>query len=112
MKIKTGKADPDHSPTTEDIAAQVIMIHIEATLAHHTGIDAATTEAAHDDLSQPKEDTAKDLAMTHCTSHIADHPHITPLWVTDPKITVCHTHDHPTDLQGMNHADQIHTPSR
>ena len=35
MKIKTGKTDPDHSPTTEDIAAQVIVICIEATLDHN-----------------------------------------------------------------------------
>ena len=49
MKIETGKADADHSPTTKDIAAQVIMICIEATLDQNTRIDAATTEAAHDD---------------------------------------------------------------
>ena len=81
------------------------MICIEATLDHNTGIDSATTEAAHDDIAQPTEDAATDLTVTHCTSHIADHPHITALWVIDPEITVDHTHDHPTDLQGINHAD-------
>ena len=68
-------------------------------------IDAATTEVAHNNLAQPTEDTATDLAMTHHIGHIA------ALWVIDPKITVDHTHDHPTNLQGMNHADQIHTPA-
>ena len=87
------------------------MIHTEDTLDHNIRIDVATTEAAHDDLTQPTEDTATDLAMTHHISHIADHPHITALWVIDPEIVVGHTHDHPTDLQGMNHADQIHTPA-
>ena len=53
VKTKTGKADPDHSPTNKDILAQVIVIHIEATLDHKTGIHAATTEAVHDDLTQP-----------------------------------------------------------
>ena len=47
--------------------------------------------------------------MTHCTDHITDHPHTAALWVIDPEITVGHTHDHPTNLQGMNHTDQIHT---
>ena len=84
---------------------------MEASLDHNTRIDAITTEAAHDDLTQPTEDTATDLTMTHCTSHIADRLHITALWVIDPQITVGHTHDHPTNLQGMNHADQIHSPA-
>ena len=77
--IKTGKANPDHSPTTKDITAQVIMIHIEGTLDHNTEIDAATTEVSHDNLTQPTEDTATYLAITHCTSHITDYPHITAL---------------------------------
>ena len=38
-------------------------------------------------------------------------PHITALQVIDPEIAVGHTHNHPTNLQGMNHADQIHTPA-
>ena len=47
--------------------------------------------------------------MTHCTGHITDYPHITALQVIDPKIAEGHTHNHPTNLQGMNHTDQIHT---
>ena len=37
MKIETNKADPDHSPIFEDIAAQAIMIHTEAALDHTQG---------------------------------------------------------------------------
>ena len=87
------------------------MIHIEVALDHNTGIDAATTGAAHDDLTQPTGDTPTDLTMTHCTSHIDNHPNIKALWVINPKITVGHIYNHPTDLQGMNHIDQIHTPA-
>ena len=111
MKLKTGKADPDHSPTTKCIAGQIITIHIEATPDHNTGIDTTTTEAAHDDLVQPTEDTVTDLTVTPCTSHMADHPHIAALWVINPEIVIGHTHNHPNNLQGMNHADLIHTPA-
>ena len=45
--------------------------------------------------------------MTHCIGHITDHPHLTALLIIDPKIIVGHTHNHPTNLQGMNHADQV-----
>ena len=99
--------DPDHSPTTEDITAGVI---IEAALDHNTRIDAATTEAAHDNLTQPTEDTATDLTVTDCTGHIADHPNVKALWVINPEIAVGHNHNHPTDLQCTNYTDKIHTP--
>ena len=95
MKNEAGEADPDHSPTTDDITIWVIVIHIEATLDHNTGIDASTTEVVHNDLVQPLE---ADLPMTHCTGHTADPPNITALQVTNPKITVGHTHDHPNNL--------------
>ena len=74
MKIETDKAGPDLSPILEDIAAQVIKIHIEATLDHNTGIDAATTGVVHNNLIKPTEDTTTELAMTLHTSHTADHP--------------------------------------
>ena len=107
MKIETGKADPDHSSTIKDITARFIMIHIEATLDHNTRIDAATAGAGHDNLAQPTEDTATDLTVTHCTSHIANHSNIENLQVINSEITVGHITDHPTDLQGINHTDQI-----
>ena len=87
------------------------MIPVEADLDHNAGIDAATTGAAHNDLTEPIEATAIDLAMTHHINHIVDHPHIEVLQVIDPEITVGHIHDHPTDLQGMNHLDQVHNPA-
>ena len=111
VKIETGKANPDHSLTFEDITAQIIMIHIEAALDHNTGRDTMTIEAIHNDLAQPTEDTATDLARTHHTGHITDHPNIKAHQVINPEITVDHIHTHPTDLQGMNLADQIHTSS-
>ena len=73
MMIETGKADPGHSPTTQDIIAQIIVIHIETTLDHNTGKGTVTSEVAHDDLTYPTEDTATDLTMTLLTGHIADH---------------------------------------
>ena len=49
--------------------------------------------------------------MTHHTDHIADHPNIKAHKVIDQEITVGHIHEHPTDPQGMNCADQVHTPA-
>ena len=46
--------------------------------------------------------------MTNCTG---DHPNIEALQVINPEITISHIQDHPTDLQGMNLTDQIHTPA-
>ena len=111
MKIKTDEADPDHSLTSKDTAAQTIVICIEANLDCNTRIDAAITEAAHDDLMQPTEDTATDLAVTHLTNHITDHPNIEVLQVIDPEIIVGHIHNHPIGLQGMNCLDQVHNPT-
>ena len=68
-------------------------------------------EAAHYSLTQHAEDTATDLTVTHLIGHIADHPHIAALQVMDPKIVVGHTHNHPANLQGMNHTDWIHIPA-
>ena len=72
---------------------------MEATLDHNTGIDAATTEAAHDDVTQPTEDTVTHYTVTHCTGHMTDHPYITTPCVMNAEITVGYTHEHPTDLQ-------------
>ena len=84
MKIEIVEASPDHSPIFKDIAARVIAIPIEATLDHNTGIDAATTGADHDDLTQHIEATAIDLTATHHIVHIAHHPHIEVLQVINP----------------------------
>ena len=111
MMIDTGKADPYHSSTFEDITAWVIVIFIEAILDHNPVIYTATTGAAHNDLTQPTDDTATNLTVTHHIGHIADHPNIEALQVINPEIAVVHIHTPHTDLQGMNLTDQIHTPA-
>ena len=76
---------------------------------NNTRIDSTTTGAPHDDLTQPPEDMATDLAMTHCTGHIANYSNIEALQIIDPEITVDHIHNHPTNPQGMNLTNQTHT---
>ena len=108
MKTETGKADPDHNLIFKDIAAQVIITHTEAPQGHNTRINAATTAAAHKNHSPPIEATAIDPIMTHYINHIAVHPQIEVLQLTNPEITVDHIHDHPTDLHGKTHTYQVH----
>ena len=90
--------------------AQVIRIHTKVTQGHNSRIIAATTGAAHDAHTPPIEVTAIDLATTHHIDLITDHPHIEVLQLTTPEITVDHTHDHPTNLQGETHTDEVHMP--
>ena len=90
VKAKIGEANPDHSPTIEDIIGWVIMIHIEVALEHNAKIDAATTEVAHNNLAQHTEDAATDLIVTHHTGHIA------ALQVINCEIIVGHIHTYPT----------------
>ena len=89
----------------------VIAIHIKTTLDHNTEIETTTTGAVYDDLTQPTEDAATDLTMTHHTNYIADHPNIKAPQVIDPGITLGNIHKHPTDPDGMDCADQLHTPA-
>ena len=49
--------------------------------------------------------------MTHHIGHFTDHPQIDALWIIVPEITVGHIHNHPTNVQGMNHIDQVYIPS-
>ena len=112
VKTETDEANQDHSPIFVDITAQVITIHIEATLGHNTEIDATTTGAVHDDLAQFTEDTATDITMTLHTGHITDPPTFKDLQVMNLRIAVDHIHDHPIDPQDMDLADQIHIPAR
>ena len=86
------------------------MIHTEATQGHNTGINAATTEAAHDTHAPPIEITAIDPTLTHHTNLIADHLHI-ELLLTTPEIIADHAHDHPTSLQGKTYTDQVCIPA-
>ena len=68
------------------------MIHREDTQGHNTGINAATTGAAHDVHNPPIEVTAIDLTVTHYIDHITDHPHTEVLQLTTPETTVEHAH--------------------
>ena len=110
MKTETDEANPDHSLILGDIRSQVFMNHIEATLDQNTDIDATTTGAVHDDLTQATQDTATNLAVTLHISHISDHPNIKTFQVINPEITVAHIHNHPID-QDMNLTNQIHIPA-
>ena len=111
MKIETGKVGPDCNFIFEDMPAWVVAIHTEATQGHNNGINAATTGATHDDHTPHIEVTAIDLAMTHHIGHITDHPHKEVLQLTNPQITAESIHDHPIDLQGRTHTDQVHMPA-
>ena len=86
------------------------MIHTEATLGPNIGIITATLEVAHNAHAPHVEITAINPAVTHHTNHITDHPHMEVLQLTTPEITVDHTHDHPTNLQGTTCTDHIHIP--
>ena len=101
MKTENGKGNPDHSLIFKDITAQAIMICIEAALDCNIEIDAAITEAAHDNLTPPTENTATDFIMTHLIDHIVDHLNIKPLQAIDPNIIEGHTHDQPTGLPSL-----------
>ena len=105
------QGNPDHSLVFENMAAQAITICIEANLDHNTKIDEAITGTAHGNCAPPIEVTAIDLATIHYINLITDHPHIEVLQPFNPEITVGHIHDHPTDLQGRTHIDQVHTPA-
>ena len=107
--METGKANPDHNLPFKDIAVQAITIHTDVTIDYNISRHAAITEAAHGDLTQPTDDMAIDLAMTHHINHNTDHPHIEALLVIDPEVIVGHIHNHPICLQDMNHVNQVHS---
>ena len=111
IKTGTGKVDPDNNLIFTDTAAQVIMIHTEATPGHNIGIIIATTGAAHNTHAPPIGVTALDPVTKHHVDHITDHPHIEVLWLTTPEVTVDHAHDQPTNLQVETCTDQIHIPA-
>ena len=111
IKTKTGKADPDLSLIFTVIAAQAIMICIEAFLDQGTEIDAAITGAAHNDHASPIEATAIGLTTTCHINHNTDHPHIEVLQLINPVIAVGPIHVHHATLQGRTHIDQVHTPA-
>ena len=87
------------------------MIHTAATQRHIIGIIAVTTGAAHNALAPTIEVTAINFTMTHHIDLITDHPQMEVLQFTTPGIAVDHTHDHPSNLQGETHTDQVPIPA-
>ena len=87
------------------------MILTEAMQGHNTGIDVATTGAAHDGCNPPIQASAIYLTVTHHINLIADHPYIEVLQHINPEIAAGHTHDHPTDPQGRTHTVQVCIPA-
>ena len=76
MKSGTGEVTPGLNLIFTDIAAQVIMIHTEATPGHNIEIITTTPEIVHDAHAPHTEITAINPAATHHTDPTADHPHI------------------------------------
>ena len=87
------------------------MIQTEAAQDHITRIITATTGTAQNAHAPSIEVTAINLAMTHHTDHITDHPHVEVLQLTTPEITVDHAYGHPTNLQGETCTGQVHSPA-
>ena len=111
VKTATGKVNLDHNLIFADIAAQVITIHTEAAQGHNTGINTATTGAAHNAHAPPIKVTVINPTMTHHINHIADHPHFEVFQLTNLKITAYHAHNLPTNFQGRTYTDQVHVPA-
>ena len=110
-KTEEEETDPNLSQDTAGITAQATIDLTEITQGHKDGTEITTTEAVQGAHTQQTGDAVTCHAVTHHISHIIDDPHITALWVIDPEIIAGHTCDHPTNLQGMNHANQVHTPA-
>ena len=111
VKTGTGRVIPDHNHIFTDIAAQVIMTHIEATPGHNTGIIATTPEVAHNAHAPHTEITAIDPAMAHHTNPTTDHPCIEVPQPTTPEIEVDPVHIHSTNPPGEIHTGHIHIPA-
>ena len=88
----------------------VSSVRNQATPDHYTRTDTITTGVAYDDFAQSKvaTTTTTDLTVTHHIDHIAVLQNIKALQDTDPEMTVGHIYNCLTDLQGMNHVDQVH----
>ena len=110
-KRETVKADLNQNVIFENNTFQVITILTETTQGHNTGTDEASMGAAHNNHTTHIEAKAINLTVTCCINHIANHPHIEVLQLTNPEIAVGHAHDHPTDLKGRTHMDQVHIPA-
>ena len=74
MKIEEAETDPNSSQNTAGITAQATIDLTEITQGHKDGTEKTTTEAVQGDPTQHTGDTFAGNAVTHCISHIADHP--------------------------------------
>ena len=108
MRTGTGKAIKSLSHNFTDTTAQVIMIHIEATLDHDTGIIIFITGLTHNTPIPHAGVIAIDLAMTLHIDHTADHP-CTEAHHTTPEIEACCIHDHPTNPHDNIHIGHTYT---
>ena len=85
------------------------MTCIEATLDHNKGMGTATIEAAQGNPIQHTKATVAEPAMTHHTSHIADHPHTTANQVTTLRTTVDHIHINSIYHQNITDTKEDHS---
>ena len=97
MEIGKEEVVPGHSHIFIDTAAQVVMIHIEATPGQDIGIITTTPGVAHDVQVPHTGITAIDLTMTHHIDHTADHPDQEVPHPITPEIEADHIHEIPQD---------------
>ena len=110
VKTGTGKVIPGHNHIFTDIAAQVIMTHIEATPGQDTDIIATTRGVACNTQVPHTGVTAINPTTTYHIDPTADNlckevPHH-----TTPEIEVDHVHIHPTKPHDEIHIGHAHTP--
>ena len=105
----TGEVVPGHSHVSTGTTAQVVMIHIEATLDHDIGIIATTPGVAHDAQIPHTGVTAIDPTMTYNIYPTADHL-CTETQHTTPEIEATHVHIQPTNPLDKIQIGHTHTP--
>ena len=102
-KIDKEETGPEHSLDIVDITGLAIMTCTEAAPDCNKGTDTAAIETAQGNPIQHNEATLAEPAVTHHTSHTADHSHTPVHQVTALRTTVDHIHAHPTDHQNIIH---------
>ena len=108
MKTGTDKVIPSHNNIFIDIAAQVVMTHIEVTPGHDTGIITTTPEVA---CAPHTEITAIDPTATYHIAPTTDHSHTEVPQPTTPKLEVDSIHILPTNPPGEICIGHIHIPA-
>ena len=111
MKTGTSKVIPGHNHILTDIAAQDVMIHIEAAPGHDTGIITTTPDIAHDAHVPHTGIKAINSTVTHHNDPTTDHPHAEVPHPTTQEITVDPPHVHPTNPPGEICTCCIHIPA-